>query len=300
MSTIENSGADKRIRVRPHLGKTNKKITDRRRKVVVGASVIVMAIAVLCIAVFFLIKSSTGFVKEYIVPEETPEYFEKYLSPVVMFNPTPFTDIKNADETWMIQTAIWGALNENESAGTYTVTADGQEIIPVKDITNYYQKYFGTQGVPKYKSFNNGDYDYKFNSKEQSYYIPLIALTNYVIPKVVDVRHGFNTVTLTVGYISSENWGQDANGNTMAPKPEKYMTVTLDGARGNFEVKSIVENEQYKENSTVSSSTSAASSSSSQNSNDKDEEKDNQDGADGTDDGGEDATPDNPIANEAP
>lgn len=299
MASYDNSDSDNSVRTRPHV---SSELDNRRRKVVVGASVLIVAVAIICAVVFMIIKTSSGFVKEYMVPEENAEYFERYLSPVVMFDPKPFADIKDADENWMVETAIWAALNENESAGTYTVTADSKEIIPTKDITNYYQKYFGKQGVPKFNSFNSNEFDYEFNSKEQSYYIPLIAVTNYVMPKVVEIKHSLNNVTLTVGYISSENWGQDANGNTMAPNPEKYMNIVLEGSKGNFELKSITENTTYKpDNNAQTSSDNASSADQEQedqeDGNEQDEQEEDEDYVEGE---GEDATPDNPIAEEAP
>ena len=52
-------------------------------------------------------------------------------------------------------------------------------------------------------------------------------------PKVVDVDKSGNTIVLTVGYLGGDQWAQDAEGNMVAPEPDKYMKVTLrerDGA----------------------------------------------------------------------
>lgn len=50
---------------------------------------------------------------------------------------------------------------------------------------------------------------------------------------MVDVDKSGNTIVLTVGYLGGDQWAQDAEGNMVAPEPDKYMKVTLrerDGA----------------------------------------------------------------------
>lgn len=213
--------------------------THRKRRIALGASVLVIAVALIVVIVISIGKAATGFVKSYFGPDETADYFEDYVSSAIMFDPEPFTEIDDADSSWMIETAIWSAINDNQNNGTYTTTSDGREILPVKDVTNNFQKYFGKSAVPKYKSFSHGEFNYEYSSKEQCYYIPLIAVTDYYLPKVTDISRNFNDVTLTVGYIPSKDWGQDSEGNPTEPKPEKFMKIVLNGSRGNYSIQSI-------------------------------------------------------------
>lgn len=238
MSNSEDITPNKTDRVRPH---TDHRTATRRKRVALGAAVLVVAVALLCTVLFYAAKSSVRFVKNYFGPDENAAYFEKYLSPVVMFDPKCFSDIKEADSSWMLETAIWAAINENETTGTYATTSDGREILPAKDVTNYFEKYFGTADRPKYKTFTSGNFTYEYSAKEQCFYIPLVAVTDYKIPKVTKIDKQFDSVILTVGYISSENWGQDSSGNATAPTPEKTMLIDLEGSKGDFSIKSIEE-----------------------------------------------------------
>lgn len=234
-------------------------IPRKKRRVALGAAVLIIAAALIVTIVISIGKAATGFVKGYFGPDETNEYFESYVSPAIMFDPSTFTDIEKADSSWKTETAIWSAINDNEKNGTYTTTSDGREIIPVKDVTNNFQKYFGKSAVPKYKSFSHGEFNYEYSSKEQCFYIPLIAVTDYYLPKVTKLDRNFNTVTLTVGYIPSKNWGQDSEGNPTEPKPEKYMKIVLNGSRGNYAIQSIEETGNTSGSSTTASSAAAGS-----------------------------------------
>lgn len=234
---------------------------QRKRRIILGAAVLIIAVALIVTIVISVGKAATGFVKSYFGPDETNEYFENYVEPAIMFNPSTFDNIDKADPSWMIETAIWSAINDNENNGTYTTTSDGREIIPVKDVTSNFQKYFGKSAVPKYKSFSHGDFNYEYSSKEQCYYIPLIAVTDYYLPKVTKIDRSFNTVTLTVGYIPSKNWGQDSQGNPTEPKPEKYMKIVLSGSRGNYAMTSIKDAGNTSGSSTTASGNPSDSSS---------------------------------------
>jgi hypothetical protein len=260
-------------------GQSRQRSRHRRKRnqtVALGAGILIFAVIGICLVVFIIVKSATGYVQDYVGPDETASYFETYLEPVVMFDPDTFTDVSKAQEQWKVETAIWAALDENEKNGIYASTSDGREILPIKDVNSYLKKYFGGTVSPAYKSFSDGNFTYEFNKKEQCFYIPLTAVTNFYMPRVTNVSNGFNTVTLTVQYIPGENWGQDSDGNVTQPTPDKTMTIVLSGSRGSYTVKSISEDvdaekstssqildSSGKNDNTESSETSSSSASSS-------------------------------------
>lgn len=212
---------------------------SRTRTAALGAGILLIAAAVVCVAVIFIIKSAVHYIKDFVGPDETASYFESYLEPVVMFDPDTFSDVLQASEEWKFETAIWAALDENEKNGSYATTSDGREILPIKDVTKYMNKYFGKTVKPKYRTFTSNDFTYEYSKKEQCYYIPLTAVTDYYTPDVTKISRSFNTVTLKVAYILSKNWGQDSSGELTQPAPDKTMTIVLNGSRGNYAIKSI-------------------------------------------------------------
>lgn len=242
-----------------HSEQTHMRSRHKRRRtqtVTLGAGILLLAAIGVCVIVFFIVKSAAGYVKDFVGPNETASYFNSYLAPVVMFDTDTFNDISGAKAQWKLETAIWAALDENEKNGSYASTSDGREILPVKDVASYMKKYFGGTVKPSYMTFSDGNFTYEFNKKEQCYYIPLIAVTDYYIPSVTKISRSFNTVTLTVGYIPGKNWGQDSSGNVTQPAPDKTMKIILTGSRGSYVIKAIKNAEQV-----VSSSQSLNSSS---------------------------------------
>jgi hypothetical protein len=219
--------------------KRSRRSHTRKQTVTLGAGILLFAAILICIAVFFIVKSAIGFVKDYVGQDETASYFESYLEPVVMFDPDTFDDISAADARWKLETAIWAALDENEKNGSYATTSDGREILPVKDVASYIEKYFGDAANPGYETFADGNFTYEYSEKEQCYYIPLTAVTDYYMPSVTNIKKSFNTVSLTVAYIPCKNWGQDNSGDAQRTDPDKTMTIVLTGSRGSYAIKSI-------------------------------------------------------------
>ena len=233
----------------------------RKQTVTLGAAILILATLGICLVVFLIIKSAVVYVNDFVGPDETVSYFNSYLAPVVMFDPDTFSTVSKADPQWELETAVWAALDENEKNGSYAWTADGREILPIKDVASYLKKYFGGAVKPDYKTFTDSNFTYEFNKKEQCFYIPLTAVTNFYTPRVTKISRNFNTVTLTVQYIPGQNWGEDSSGGVTQPNPDKTMTVTLSGSRGGYTSKAISDFEQTASSSETLDKNSGASSS---------------------------------------
>jgi hypothetical protein len=218
----------------------------RRKTAALGAGILFFAAVGVCLVLFYIIKSAVTYVSDFVAgPNETESFYENYLAPAVMFDPDTFTDSSKSDPQWRLETAIWAALYENETNGTYASTSDGREILPIKDVTAYLKKYYGNTENTQYVTFTRGDFTYEYNQKEQCYYIPLTAISDYYYPKVTKISKGFNTVTLSVAYFQGKNWGQDT-ADSDNQQADKYVTVILSGNHGNYKLKSIQNDEQAK------------------------------------------------------
>lgn len=232
----------------------------RKSTVAAGAVILAIAFAALCLFVFFLTKTTTKYISDFVGPNETKDYFNQYLEPAVMFNPKTFDSISEAKPEWELETAIWAALDDGEKSGKYAVAEDGREILPVKDVTAYLKKYFGDSVKPSFKSFNDSNFTYEYDKKGQCYYIPLIAVTDFYTPNVTKITRKFNTVTLTVDYIPGKNWGQDSSGDTTKPNPDKTMYFVLSGSRGGYIIKSIKDDNSSQTQSSQAQSSQNSSS----------------------------------------
>jgi hypothetical protein len=237
----------------------------RTRTTVLGAAILAIAAICLCILLFFIIKSAAGYVKDFLGPDETPDYFDSYLEPAVMFDPEVFDNISNAEPDWELETAIWASLDDGEQSGRYALAEDGREILPVKDVTGNLKKYFGDAVHPTFQTFSDGDFTYEFDKKNQCYYIPLIAVTDFYLPHVTKISRNFKTVTLTVQYIPGQNWGQDGNGTALQQTPDKTMVFVLKGSRGGYQITGLKEDNNVQDASSVRNEIIQNSSSSSKN-----------------------------------
>ena len=225
---------------RVRLGITARKNkVKRRRTAALGGIILLLAAVGACIVLYMIARSATGFVGGFLGLNEDAAYFDSYLEPVVMFDPSAFGDPAQAKPQWKIETAIWAALDVNEQNGVYSNTADGREIMPLKDVEFYYKKYFGNAARLTYMSVTDKGFTYAYDKKGRCYYIPLYAVTDYSIPKVTKIARGFGTVTLTVQYIPGKNLGEDSSGSAAQPSPTKTMKIVLSGGHGGYSLKSI-------------------------------------------------------------
>ena len=211
----------------------------REKTVALGATILVLALVGVCMILFFVVKSAAGYVKDFMGTNETPDYFNNYLAPAVMFDPQPFDTISKANPQWEVETAIWAALDDGEKIGSYAISEDGREILPAKDVTTYLQKYFGDSVNPIFKTFSDQDFTYQFDKQEQCYYIPLSAVNDFYLPKVTKISRSFNNVTLTVEYLPGKNWDEDGNGEATRSTPDKTMDFLLTSNKGGYLIKAI-------------------------------------------------------------
>ena len=228
----------------------------RRETTMLGAGVLMLAAIGLIFLIWKFGSASVQFVKDYIGPPETVDFFEGYIAPVVMQDPDPFTDASKLDSQWIVKTAVWAALTSDENQGKYSTTDDDREIIPIDDIARQIEKLFGDGVKPAYSTFTDGDSGakYEYDKRDKCYYIPMIAISDYYTPSVRTIKRGSGTVKLTVDYISGQGWQQDSAGTVVAPDASKTMIYTLKGSRGRYAIVSV---EEYKAETAVSTVVSA-------------------------------------------
>ena len=216
----------------------------RRRRVettALGTAVILFAVIGIVYVIWKLTSVSVKYVKDYIGPAETTKFFESYISPVVMQDPEPFSDVKKLDQDWIVKTAIWAALNDDENSGKYAYTDDNREILPKEDVTKQITKLFGENVKPTFHTFTDSENSatYEFNKKSACFYIPMIAYNDYFTPNIRAVVKKNGTVKLTVDYISGQGWMQDSSGQVTPPAASKTMVYLLKGGRGRYSIVSV-------------------------------------------------------------
>ena len=177
-------------------------------------------------------------VKYAITKAKNIDEYNKMLIPVVMNDPDMFDDISQADMGQLLDISIWSILKSDISPDTYEYK-DGNMIIPEKDVTDEFEKLFGTERAPEHSTVSGYGYDFEYNAAEKIYSIPLTGVEPTFTPKVVDVEKKSNTIVLTVAYLASDGWAQSSDGSMVAPEPSKYVKVTLREKDGNHYISAM-------------------------------------------------------------
>lgn len=230
--------ADAARALRPMSGRRRR----RRAKVTaVGAVVTLLALIGLGFLIWRLVTFSVGYVKEYLGPTEDVSFFEAYIGPVVMQDPSPFSDTRRLDTDFIVKTAIWAALTDDSNNSKFSYTGDNREILPKATVSDYVTKLFGADVKPSFRTFTDPatSTTYEYNGREGCFYIPEIAYSDYFTPEVRAVNRSGDTVRLTVDYISGYGWAQDSHGSVTPPPASKTMIYVLRGSRGKYRIVSV-------------------------------------------------------------
>ena len=152
--------------------------------------------------------------------------YEKFVAPVIMYDPDTFDDITMANTEQLISIAIWSILDSDLPPDAYEYT-DGGMIIPQTDVEEKFRKLFGNEAAITHSTVDGGGIYFSYSEDNSSYIIPLTGVTPIYTPKVTEIVERDSTVILTVGYLASTDWAQDSEGNIISPEPAKYMKITL-------------------------------------------------------------------------
>jgi hypothetical protein len=217
----------------------------RAQMTAVGAAVLIFAVVGVLSIIWLAGSSLISYTRGYFSPDDTTEFFEQYIGPIVAEDPAPFDDISQLDKNWMLKTAIWAALRGQENSGQYAYTSDNRQILPAADLTKVYKKYFGDSQKPEFKTLTDSGVTYEYNANEKCYYVPIVAVSNAYTPTVTNLSRDGNNVKLTVDYIPSSGWGQNPDGTVSMPEPAKTLIYVLVGSNGNYALQSVQNTAAY-------------------------------------------------------
>lgn len=198
----------------------------KRSKVNLFVGLVVLALA--AVGTIAIIMSLHGKIEDNINSKNEALYeeYESFISPVIMNDPDTFDDVTLADKAQLISITIWSILDGNIEPDKYEYTDSGM-LLPQKEVEEKLQKLFGSEVKVTHTSVDGGGIDFKYSSGKDAYLIPITGVTPIYTPKVIDVSEKSSYIVLTVGYLYSSDWQQDAKGNMIPPEPSKYMKITL-------------------------------------------------------------------------
>ncbi len=203
----------------------------------------VIAIILAIIGAITVIGFVSDTVKDLTDKTQQKKEYEKFLTPVVMFDPEPFDDLNQADVSQLVNSAVWALLMSDEGTEQYSYS-EGENfgiVVPQADIEKYFVSLFGTEInlASMHSSIDMSGYDIIYDAALQSYILPVTGVESAYTPKVYDIDKQGSSRVLTVGYIGNKAWVQLEDGEYTAPEADKYMKITLRERSGGMYISSI-------------------------------------------------------------
>lgn len=181
------------------------------------------------IGVIFSVVGITRAIGKFAVDNSETEKIERFLTPVVMFDPAPFEDASQLDETLLLRSSLWATLL-NTDTEQYATDDLGNLIVPASDVEVYAAKIYGSGVKLNHQTLrsNSGGEQFVYDESIQSYHVPAVGEGSFPSPKVTKIVRNGDTFEVTVGYIPpGSSWGMFVDGKKQEPEPEKYKLYKL-------------------------------------------------------------------------
>lgn len=168
------------------------------------------------------------------------EKFEKYILPVLMFDPVPFDDIKTVDKISLLRSAIWATFINNGQE-KYLNERFNTFIVPVSDVDVSLAHLYGTDIKIKHRTFGDGFMNnYIYDKDNQTYTVPVYDQFGVYSPYIKKIVKNNKQYILTVGYIRpAEVWQTYVDDKDNNIRPVKYMDYILKKSNDSYNIIAI-------------------------------------------------------------
>jgi len=197
---------------------------------------------IIILAAIGLVTIVVSAVKGINTAVQNSKHYEEYntiLTPVVLIDPDTFDDITKADMNQLMEISIWSLLKSDVAPDTFESNESGLSI-PKAAVEEEFVELFGTEVSPVHQTIEGyGGLEFVYDSKTETYTVPLTGITPIYTPQVVDKATSSDTVVLTVACLAGDAWEQGENGDMIAPTPDKYIKITLREQNDNLYISAI-------------------------------------------------------------
>lgn len=167
--------------------------------------------------------------------EETPEWFETYISELVMLDFDTFSSAEKIPPEQLISFGIWKVLNSDPDAVKYPLNSKNNiRYVGAKDVQEQIKEYFDINSDVKPISVQ----PFTYIEKSNQYAVPVFGNEQGYYPKVKKIsrpKDGF--VVLDINYYTNNDFllsADEANNEvkksvmlTLKGKPGKYKFISL-------------------------------------------------------------------------
>lgn len=191
---------------------------------------------ILCVVGLFTVAGfCLDLTKSLLDNSRKKQEYETMLLPVVIFDPVPFENPLNIENTSLLQYCIW-ATAMGEKRDQYEYDDSNMVVIPASDIDVTALRLFGPDVKLEHRSFGDMENSYLYDEDIRSYHVPIITMTGFATPKVEEInKTSGDVIQLKMGYVPpSSILDLDASGQLQDPEPQKYMIYELHRAKSGW------------------------------------------------------------------
>lgn len=177
---------------------------------------------------------------------EYQEYMER-IDPLVWFDTLPFDDLKSVDQDALLETSIWGLINQ-VGAGNVSRNARGETLLASIDLDRYAAALYGPDFQFKHHSFEDPveGLSYTYDEETQLYTIPSTSITPAYLGTVVDIRRESGGVKrVIVGYVSTRGRNDEIIATPDYNHPARYMDFLFQRDAGEYYLFALQKNTDY-------------------------------------------------------
>ena len=204
-----------------------------------------LGLFVIVLAIIGAVSIASSFVSDvsHKAQEKSREKFslyEEFLSTVIMNDPDTFDDISQANKSQLISIAVWSLIEKNPEPDTYDYVDSGI-LIPKTEVEKEFRQIFGSDVKYRHCTVDGGEgIEFRYSESKKGYIIPITGITPIYVPRVLEAKERESSIILKVGYLASDEWVQDEDGNMTEPEPSKVMEIILSkNSEDGFSVRSL-------------------------------------------------------------
>lgn len=185
---------------------------------------VTMILAVVGVSILFSAMSRTTS-----VINNSPTYakYNNYIAPVVMHDPSPFSELSTANSEMIISSSIWRNILQNGCEHYKEFDEQGLTLIPTSDIQKAATELFGPETTINLAENIFGPF-YSYTAGEENFHISAISNLGTFVPYIEEMTEKNNELILTVSYLSRDDKFLSADDNKVdSPTPVKQMIYKL-------------------------------------------------------------------------
>jgi hypothetical protein len=214
----------------------------RRRRQLTGLLFTILVV----VGIVSIVSVLTGYAARLFDNSGEKEEYEALIAPLVALDPTTFSSLENANQSTLMEAAVWAALNNNDLTN-FSRNEDGLIQLPDTEVALYAAKMYGPAFEIKHRTFTSIDMTYEYNGSTKVYTIPITSQSNSYTPVIEKITTSGNTKILLVAYMQQSSTSADMILNPDQMYVAKYREYVMIRNSGEYYLYSIREPETTPE-----------------------------------------------------